>query len=344
MSAVLTTPNRASNWYSLATQNAGNLDIFCNAAQQGRAETTLPIGQRFLLEVPQYGAVQCNVVDAGGGVRALSVDLPTNTVLWLPTDEGQIAFLVGTAQNPPNIIASRTSFAWIRSDLSVLPGVNAQGVASWTDQVNPSGNIWSQGTGAAQGLYTNPDAAVNNRPSVGFDGVQQWEESNASALAAAISGTDTPFCSYFILRPTVLGNAYFCAFESSSVAGARVMTFGITPGPVWSVGRVDNAVSGTSVSGGVPVANTTYLVRIYYTGTAVTLIANGVTAINAQALDTGDITMDRCCLGAHRQGGNAAGAFWNGKLMEAYWCSGGTPPAEEAQLITYFQSLYPGVS
>lgn len=95
---------------------------------------------------------------------------------------------------PLTIITSVPVAQWVRSDLGITQGT---GVSAWADQ---SGNArdFTQGTGAAQPLYTASDATLNNLPTVSCNGTAQFMDSTWSRPAPAT----TPTWMWFIFRAT----------------------------------------------------------------------------------------------------------------------------------------------
>lgn len=325
--ALLSSLVKASQWFQLETSNAGNFSVFCDAADDGRAETSLPIGARFLLEVDSIGSVPSIVVDVLGQ-RCLSLDLPPGTVVYL----GGFPFIVGD-KVPPRIVQSKVSFAWWRSDLGVDQTANR--VASWTDQV---GGFAPSALGASQPNYLASDPVFGGRPSIGGDGVVM-HLNGVGGLATLLSGDDKPFCVFTIVRPqSVFADGVFWALCNTSGASLVHINFVNSAAKLGAVRASASQISAASI-----VANTNYLVRTFFDGQNITVIVNGVTFINNLPLNVGPINFSRFLMFAQQQTG-APLSFLLGKICEQYWCDFQPTAQEITDLVQYFQVLYPGVS
>lgn len=254
---------------------------------------------------------------------------------------GLVAYYTATptpTPPPPNtpvtINTATTSLAWWRSDLGITPAAGK--VPAWTDQVHSY--VVSQGTGAAQPVYNASDAAFGGNPSVQADGATQWLE-QTGGLATVLSGDDTPWELWIVLRAaTVTADGVFTALCNTAATNTHLSFIQNTT--KWAQVRGAAAL----VNGGTPVVNTTYLVRILFSGTQVTIIANGVTVVPATPLDAAAQVFDRFALFAQRQAAGGPLSMFNGKIAEVYYCGFGTTAPVRANLVTYFQNRYPGVS
>lgn len=238
---------------------------------------------------------------------------------------------------PPSFVSTVSARAWWRSDQRVV--LSSGGVASWTDLLN--NYVLSQGTAAAQPTYSASDAALNNRPSITGDGIQQWLEYNG-VFASQFAGSDVPWSAYVIVRPaSVATDGVFYGLSSSTVAGSRFHLTHVSSAAAWRSVRTDDAAASASQAAGTVVANTNYLVRVHFTGAAVTIVANGTTVINALALDVGALTCDRFTVFAQRQAGGAPLSLLSGKIAEVAVFAGKPSAAEETAMVgSYFTPRY----
>lgn len=237
---------------------------------------------------------------------------------------------------PPTFVSSVASLAWWRSDQRVYAPSGT--VASWTDIL--SGYSLAQGTSASQPNYTATDAAMNNKPSLSGDGIQQWLEVTGK-LPSLFSGSDVPWSAYIVMRPaSVVADGVFMALSSTTVSGSRVHLNHVAAATAWRSARIDDAAASASQSGGTPVVNTNYLVRVHFTGTAITIVANGVTVVNNLALDVGTLTCDRLSIFAQRQGVGAPASLLSGKIGELAIFAGRPTAGEEALMVPYFTGFW----
>lgn len=134
---------------------------------------------------------------------------------------------------------------------------------------------------------------LNGRPSLRFDGVgRRFSSPNGTIAADLIAGEDTPFTILFVgqyrgsLTPAEFAPALSLCKGSAGDPG--FFQFGVTTGGAWLCGKrgdtggTDNDSAGTA-------DNDPHVFEIFHTGTAVSLLIDGATVINAAAQNVSTI-------------------------------------------------------
>lgn len=188
---------------------------------------------------------------------------------------------------------------WLRSDLGITKdGGNL--VSAWADQ-SDGGNNAIQNTAADK-----PTWAANIRaghPALLFNGTES--HMSANALAASLDGDDTPYTFFWAFQITAEVGTRMLFSASLDGASFPLIQYyaSMTGGRLYYSNRTDPLGGGGDVSGGLPDTSWHYAVAVY-TGTAVLLVVDGVTAINTAQDEDSLSTMDVFWIGATPNSGD----------------------------------------
>lgn len=204
--------------------------------------------------------------------------------------------------------------------------------------VDGSGNLtaWPSLSGAVSGTPSTSKPIV-----VTLDGRKWVRFASASgqyvtvdALAALLTGNDQPFTVAFTAKPSsVAANAVVFSVSSSSSNNPfhELMVVSV---PGWDSQRQDDTgAAATARFGGTPSTSAAQVVRFVFTGTAITIVVNGVAVVSALSHDCGPLTVDRATIGCLRRTTNAL-AF-GGDLRQIVIASRAVTAAEGALIDAY---------
>jgi len=177
---------------------------------------------------------------------------------------------------------------WIDAEFKTL---NVGNVSALLDQ---GPNVWdfTQATATNQPLWE--ATGYSGMPSVLYDGVDNFMFGPAALATALVGGDDNPHSIFTSIEFTAINSLEIIFCCANGASNNRLYdAFANNTGPVWQINKDGDGAGGlSSASGGTPLASTRYLLEIHHTGTAVTLVANGSTIINAVAQDVLTVTVD----------------------------------------------------
>lgn len=242
----------------------------------------------------------------------------------------------------PDLITSATPRSWHRADSLVTPDT---GVGSWGDRFG-NGYTLAQATGSKQPTQ---GATIAGRPALTFARAssQLLTLTNGGLITALAGGNDTAFTVYMVLSAVSLSALLDAPWSIASSASATVYmapTHGAS-GEMSYTRRDGGAAQVTTYTGFAHAVGVAALVRWRYSGTAMTLVGNGVTATPSGSSNTGSLSLDRLTIGALFRGAATEANYLDANVAEMITYTGVVSSGDEAQLVSrYFMPLYSGVS
>jgi len=201
---------------------------------------------------------------------------------------------------------------WWRSDLGVT--LNVAAVSSWLGQ--KVGYDLAQGTGSDQPAYSASDANFNGVPSITGDGSSDWlgETAGAGTLGALVGrGDDTPWS--LIITIGVVGTTAqnVCGWSDASDASNYKMRLELDGTDQIRAFRRSVGAKSSTYSGTIGSAN---VVSMVFDGTTVSMWVDNTLIINAEDLDTTDMSTNPDRFALFTDPDSAPGAFGNIACVE----------------------------
>lgn len=197
-------------------------------------------------------------------------------------------------------------------------------------------------TAAARPSYTPEDADFIGKPSLTLNGTSQYLFNSGGLANALCGGDDRAFSIYLVMRFITIPASQRIVLGASQFASGSVYDLlGHNAGGA-IVNFRQSGDAQTALAGGTPAANTTYLVRKFYTAAKKTTVKlNATTVINDVAQDNASMgaLLDRFALGCLLFSSTAS-QFANIKVTEMFACLGQPSVEEDALLGAYFGAEY----
>lgn len=238
----------------------------------------------------------------------------------------------GASAITPATILGSALLAWFRADLGIT--LNGSNVSAWADQ-SGNGHHLIQNTATNQPAFE--AAGLGGKPSVLFDGVDNYLVSAASALGAACGGNDQPvslIMAYHLVSATA--NDTFWSFTNTADADSvlRIIT---AAGPTARSDKGADDGGFVSAAGTIVLATTEAHVHSFvHSGTAVSTWIDGTIDTNNQALNVNVTNFDRFILGAQ-----APTLFFNNaRYAEVVISASALSTAKRQAIEDYMQARY----
>lgn len=133
------------------------------------------------------------------------------------------------------------------------------------------------------------------RPSLLFDGANDYLACTTSIGSDLVGGTDTPFTMFLVGQFLTITGTRAPVFMGRSSSTSPIWDFFVDASTYKSLKR-DDSVVGTSIPGGTPDTNQ-HVFEINQSGTNLAISVDGTNVISA-AQNVGNLTIDRMTLGA----------------------------------------------
>jgi lysophospholipase L1-like esterase len=294
----------------------------CSVAVKNTGGSTLGAGTAADLDV---ATLTYSWTPQAGDVGAFTLNATvTDSVSSTSANAAGVSLTVQAAAGDPlTILSGRTFLWWVRSDLGVVEAGGAgTGVTQWQDQ-SGAGNHWNQAGASNLRPTLNASVAVfNNRPSIGFDGTDDFL---ANAINLPAPGTlGTWMCHVYRLRAWTSGRMIFG--QNSSNCYIKAITASPQLYAHWGA-------LGASNSGGT--INTPVRLKLLIGNTAADYMQIGAEK------DTGLLGNQDAAAGLGMGAANNGTMPSNCEWVESFAISGGDPTTQQlSDIDSYLVTRY----
>jgi len=250
---------------------------------------------------------------------------------WVP-GLGRSPGRAGIASNNPKSLAPSTSLlAWYWSERGITQSGGV--VDQWDDLSGNSRHLTA--TSTARPAYE--ATGFVGRPSVLFNGTTNVLKNVSGAATAIFGGNDQPFACYLVFEALALSPYVGFVNCSSSTDGSTYMLLWSSATNLTTLRQGGDAQ--TLVTGSALSANTKYVVRWFYSGTATTTQVNSGSVSGPGAQNNVALVADVFSLGGWVSNVGTQN-YANMRISNLFFYAVQPTAAEDARIAAYLFNLY----